>query len=181
MERRDVVRSKQAIKTAYLDICREKPLDRITVREIIDRADVSRGTFYAHFMDIFDLQEKVEDEFLTETISIHDPEMSLSNIPKGIAFVLDMFMRHSDMIRAISHNGANNTFIHKCKLVLRTELERNFHITADPAQRGIVQLCVSSAVIDLAVEAALHPKSVDMEQAVTAAGKFICGGISGQS
>lgn len=179
MERRDVVRSKQAIKGAYLEICREKPLERITVKEVIDRANVSRGTFYAHFLDIFDLQEKVEDEFLLETMAIHGQRFELLpvNIPKGVEFVMEAFRQHSDMIRALSHNGTNNTFIRKCKLVLRTEFERNFHLTADPAQRGIVQMCVSSVIIDLAMEAALHPESVDVEQAVSAAGRFLRGGV----
>ena len=37
---------------AFLQLRKEKPLRKITVRELCDRAGVGRGTFYAHFMDV---------------------------------------------------------------------------------------------------------------------------------
>lgn len=51
-ERRDVIRSKNAIKSAYLKLSLAKPTQKITIQEVIDVANVSRGTFYAHFSDI---------------------------------------------------------------------------------------------------------------------------------
>ena len=38
----------------------KKPLDRITVREVCERAGINRSTFYAHYMDVYDVVEKVE-------------------------------------------------------------------------------------------------------------------------
>lgn len=37
-----------------------KQISKITVREICERAGVNRSTFYAHYMDVYDLFEKVE-------------------------------------------------------------------------------------------------------------------------
>lgn len=37
-----------------------KPISRITVREICEIANINRSTFYAHYMDVYDLFEKVE-------------------------------------------------------------------------------------------------------------------------
>jgi AcrR family transcriptional regulator len=42
-------RSRRLIVEALIALMREKRYDRITVREIIDRADVGRTTFYAQF------------------------------------------------------------------------------------------------------------------------------------
>ncbi len=38
----------------------KKPVSKITVREICERAKVNRSTFYAHYLDVYDLFEKVE-------------------------------------------------------------------------------------------------------------------------
>lgn len=46
---RMVEKSKKAIKDALLDIMYEKDFKQITVNELLKRANVSRGTFYAHF------------------------------------------------------------------------------------------------------------------------------------
>lgn len=59
------------IRTVYDLMTRERrPLGKITVREICERADIHRSTFYAHYRDVYDLVERVEQSMsrqLTET------------------------------------------------------------------------------------------------------------------
>ncbi|MEV4896936.1 TetR/AcrR family transcriptional regulator [Nonomuraea sp. NPDC055795] len=50
MDRR-VRRTRQAIQGALVELTLEKGYDAVTVTDIIDRADVGRSTFYAHFTD----------------------------------------------------------------------------------------------------------------------------------
>ena len=49
---------------AFIQLRKEKPLRKITVRELCDRAGIGRGTFYAHFLDVYDLNEQLENNFL---------------------------------------------------------------------------------------------------------------------
>ncbi len=65
-ERRDVTRTKNAIERAYLELLFKKGYKKITVNEVINLADVSRGTFYAHYKDIPDLEEKVEERAIQD-------------------------------------------------------------------------------------------------------------------
>jgi AcrR family transcriptional regulator len=52
---RRVRRTKELLRAALLSLIKEKGFERVTVQEIIDRADVGRSTFYAHFRDKEDL------------------------------------------------------------------------------------------------------------------------------
>jgi AcrR family transcriptional regulator len=56
---RRVRRTRQLLQEALLALILEKGYDAITVQDVIDRADVGRSTFYAHFQD-------KEDLFLSE-------------------------------------------------------------------------------------------------------------------
>lgn len=38
----------------------KKPISRITVRNVCEKVQINRSTFYAHFLDIYDVVEKVE-------------------------------------------------------------------------------------------------------------------------
>lgn len=52
----------------------KKPISKITVREICERAGVNRSTFYAHYLDVYDLFERVEQQMAkmaNETLFAH--------------------------------------------------------------------------------------------------------------
>ncbi len=51
-EYRSAIRSRKLITRALADLLQEKPLDKITVTDVVRRAEVNRGTFYAHYADI---------------------------------------------------------------------------------------------------------------------------------
>ena len=55
MADRRVNRTRKALKEALADLILEKGYESVTVQDIIDRADVGRSTFYAHFVDKDDL------------------------------------------------------------------------------------------------------------------------------
>ena len=64
-EYRSAIRSKKMINDALADLLTEKPLDKITVTDVVNRADINRGTFYAHYRDIPD----VVDHLIQQTFS----------------------------------------------------------------------------------------------------------------
>lgn len=66
-EDRRVRYTKKAIKDSFLELFEKKPLEKISVTEICNNADINRGTFYSHYSDPYDLKKKLEEEFL-ETI-----------------------------------------------------------------------------------------------------------------
>jgi len=64
-EYRSAIRSRKLINDALADLLTEKPLDKITVTDVVSRADINRGTFYAHYRDIPD----VVDHLIHQTFS----------------------------------------------------------------------------------------------------------------
>ncbi len=57
-----IVKTKKAIKEAFLQFRFKKALDKITVKEICRTAQINKSTFYSHYSDIYALSEEVEKE-----------------------------------------------------------------------------------------------------------------------
>ena len=61
---RRALRTRDRLGDALIALMQEKPFDAITVQEVLDRAGVSRSTFYVHYRDKNDLFLSDADEFL---------------------------------------------------------------------------------------------------------------------
>ncbi len=59
-------RTKQSLRQAFYELLREKDFNKITVREITDRAGINRVTFYLHYQDKYDFMDKLIDELVEE-------------------------------------------------------------------------------------------------------------------
>ena len=58
-EYRSAIRSRKLINSALADLLQEKPLEKITVTDVVNRAQINRGTFYAHYADIPDVVNRL--------------------------------------------------------------------------------------------------------------------------
>ncbi len=67
-EYRSSLRSKRLIREAFLALMQEKELEKITVTDIITRADINRGTFYAHYQDTRAVIEQIENEIIAKML-----------------------------------------------------------------------------------------------------------------
>lgn len=56
--------TRQVITDAFLQLLRQKPVERITVKEVCALAQINRSTFYRQYKDCFDLMEQLEQRGL---------------------------------------------------------------------------------------------------------------------
>lgn len=91
-EYRSAIRSRQLITEALADLLQEKPLDKITVTDVVNRAQVNRGTFYAHYTDIPDVIGRLVGSTFTRELQqpLSDPNQSPAQRLRGL---LDQFSR----------------------------------------------------------------------------------------
>lgn len=66
---RRVKYTKMVLKDSFIKLLGEKSVNKITIKEICDMADINRTTFYAHYTDQYDLLRKLQDELMSEIIS----------------------------------------------------------------------------------------------------------------
>lgn len=70
VEYRSSLRSKALIKRALLELMQEKSFDKISVSDIVRKADINRGTFYAHFKNPHDVLLRIQDDMFSELTAV---------------------------------------------------------------------------------------------------------------
>lgn len=56
--------TKMVLEESLITLMEKKDISKITIKEICEKADINRSTFYAHYRDQYDLLRKIENKFL---------------------------------------------------------------------------------------------------------------------
>lgn len=62
--------AEEKIKNAFLEMYAEKPIEKISVSGLTEKAGINRGTFYDHYLDIYDLRDRLENRFMENAVAI---------------------------------------------------------------------------------------------------------------
>ncbi len=116
--------TKKAIVEAFLDMLNKKPLDKITVKEIVDSCGINRNTFYYHFEDIHALLVFVIDGEVERVIARH---ADVESLEKGFVEAAHFALSNK---RAVYHIYNS---------VSREELERYLNSIAEEVVRRMVE------------------------------------------
>ena len=67
--------TKRAIQNAFLELLNEKPLGKITVKDVSERCEINRNTFYYHYQDMLMLLEDMCKNDFDHIVEIY-PELN---------------------------------------------------------------------------------------------------------
>ncbi len=99
------VRTRNRLGNALIQLLLAKPFDGITVQEVLDRARVSRSTFYEHYRDKNDLFLSDVDEFFaamsTRLAQRNDPSGRVAPVAEFCAHVAES----RDLYTALVESG----------------------------------------------------------------------------
>jgi len=122
-----VVRTRDALGDALVSLMHEKPFHQITVQHVLDRAGVSRSTFYTHYRDKNDLfLSDVEDflEFMAFRLS-HSQEVSnrVAPVREFFGHVADWHEFHDALVSA----GKIRDFLDLCQGYFARAIEQRLN------------------------------------------------------
>lgn len=120
-----IIKTKAAIRKAFLDLLKEKPFNQITINDITKAAMINRSTFYLHYQDKYDLMEKLENEMVSSLEKFADlltPESiqacqkDRNPLPHLIP-VMQYVRENAIMFQLISKRGNGDPFFRKVSTI----------------------------------------------------------------
>ena len=121
-EDRRVRRTKRLLEEGLIQLLKEKPLKAITVRELTNRIDINRGTFYLYYRDIYDMVDKIEEDYfarLMQMIEMHENKPLDEMTAKIIGDLMSFIQNNKDICQILAGDHGDISFIRKCNSVIR--------------------------------------------------------------
>ena len=127
-EYRSAARSRRLIRDAYVNLMQEKPIDKISISDIVREADLNRGTFYAHYSNPMDVLMEIADEILGDVQGFF-ADFSFTDFLKNpmplLLRVEKLVMDNLDFYRRINLNTASIGFTDQIKKILVEYISSN--------------------------------------------------------
>ena len=91
---------------SFKELAKTRPIEKITIKEITDKAGVIRPTFYNHFQDKYELLEWIVQKELMEPV---EPLLNNGMLKEGVTFVLTAIEREKEFyMKAVQLEGQNS-------------------------------------------------------------------------
>ena len=120
-EYRSATRSRRFIRQALMDLLREKSFEKITVTDIVNRADINRSTFYAHYTDVRALMEEIQNEFVERALSVVKEMDFLELIHSPVPFLrklIDIANENRELYTIVGKTMLTMSQLEKIKVIL---------------------------------------------------------------
>jgi AcrR family transcriptional regulator len=104
-----VVRTREALRQAMVDLAAERPLEAITVRAIAARAGVGYATFFRHYPDKDALLADVADRLIREFLQRVAPLLTEHDRAAAARTMCDFVMEHLAIYQALLAGGSGET------------------------------------------------------------------------
>ncbi|MEM7133621.1 MAG: TetR/AcrR family transcriptional regulator [Chloroflexota bacterium] len=112
-----VIKTRRALKEAFIELVLENGYESITVRQVAERASVGNKTFYRHFADKRQLAIAIVEEIFGEIIEARKMPTSIEVLEENAVLVLRVVDKHSDFLLRIRHVADWADFVAKQMLV----------------------------------------------------------------
>ncbi len=99
----------RSIQNAFLQLRAHNPLEKITIKELAESAEISKATFYLHYKDIYDLSAALEQKVISSVIqSIEQTELILTDPAKFTKDMITAIFEQENLIDILFSGSREN-------------------------------------------------------------------------
>lgn len=115
------------IKSAFAQLLKEKKnIKNITVTELVKRADITRGSFYTHYDNIYDVAKDFQDEFLDVIFNDDFQINSLNNMEEYLEIIFKHLKSNEELYKMILSSDEPLIFMNRLNKLMNKHLNNFF-------------------------------------------------------
>ncbi len=118
---RRVRRTRKLLRDSLVSLMEEKEFKNISVKDIAERADLNRGTFYLHYNDSYHLLQDIEEEILhdfQEMINNYRYSSSHDTLLPALNPIISYVSENTAICRILFENSPSTDFLDRFRSLI---------------------------------------------------------------
>ena len=119
---RRVIKTRRQLKKGLAALMKEKSVNQITVKELVEEVDINRSTFYLHFKDIQDLLREIEENMEAQIKRAIEEHPIVSGNENAFYFIEDIIRvldEEREISKALIGPNGDMGFIHRIERIIK--------------------------------------------------------------
>lgn len=180
---RRIIRTKQQVRQALIELLSEKGENNISVRELAQRANINRGTFYIHYKDTHDLVEQLVDEAVKKLLGVCKRHPPAQTPRESYPFLTDLFetlQSDPQLFTILLGTTGSHAYSERiCVTIQENFLDDLLSVfySADPKQRQVASGFIVSGCLHEALNWLEHGMKESPDEMAYLTGRVIMHGI----
>ena len=174
---RRIVKTKESIRKAFLQLIQSKEFHKITVTELADTANIDRKTFYLHYNSISEILEEFEAELAGKVMALlkSHKNFDINFFFQGLNKIM---MEDIGLYHRISETTSYSFLQTKCKDILKNTIKESFYgKTGMTAQKfNVYAEYIASGIIGIYTDWLRSNSGMPLEELTDTAKAAVLGG-----
>ncbi|KMT23318.1 TetR/AcrR family transcriptional regulator [Clostridium cylindrosporum] len=118
-----MTKTKQDLIDAFWTLYCEKRIEKITVKEITQKAGYNRSTFYEYFIDIYDVLEQIETSIIPNVNELPPIAMLEGNLGMPLDIFMELYEKNHKYYSVLLGDNGDAAFASKLKNSIKPMLQ----------------------------------------------------------
>lgn len=169
------LKSQKAIQSTFLEMLIEIGFDDITVKNLTEKAELGRKTFYLHYVDKYDLLDHIVDNHIKELEEIFEYKQNV-DLFKGCVIWFEYFETHKSFFATLFKSTSTFSFRKKLLAFIINDLEKKLDASSDTDKqidKDIILKFLGMAIVGVVESYVLGELTGDTETVAKQIGQLV--------
>ncbi len=172
MTDRRIAKSEKAIQAAFLEMLLDVGFDAITVKSLTEKADISRKTFYLHYLDKHDLLNQLVDGMIRDLADLCEKKKQLGFV-EGTVLWFSYFEAHKPFFTALFSTESTAAFRRRLLDFIMEQLSTKLEGVSDQKNTEVLRKFMAMAVLGVIESYVLNQFQAGIEEIAKQVGELL--------
>lgn len=169
---RRIIKTQNIIQSTFLDMLIKNGFDKITVKEIAEKSNISRKTFYLHYIDKYDLLDSIVNQHLKELDIICELKKN-KGYTEGTIIWFNYFDQHKVFFSALFASESTGSFRKQLLGFMMNQLSTKIKTVNPEKDIELLQKFLSMAVLGIIESFLLNEINASTERIARQVGELL--------